>query len=88
MKPQEIRDLSPEEIQRKLKEAKENLFKLEMKFTTKQIENTAQLKVIKRDIARMMTILKQKKLGKEATGSSLIVILATNRSERLPAGIC
>ncbi|MEI7640355.1 MAG: 50S ribosomal protein L29 [bacterium] len=66
MKPQEIRDLSPEEIQRKLKEAKENLFKLEMKFTTKQIENTAQLKVIKRDIARMMTILKQKKLGKEA----------------------
>ena len=66
MKPQEIRDLSSEEIQRKLKEAKENLFKLEMKFTTKQIENTAQLKVIKRDIARMMTILKQKKLGKEA----------------------
>lgn len=66
MKPQEARDLSPEEIERKLKETKENLFKLTIKLSTKQLENTSQIKVLKKDIALMNTILRQKKAGKEA----------------------
>lgn len=61
MKPQEIRDLTVEEIERKLKELKENLFKLKVKLSTKQLEKTHQIKFLKKDIARMSTILKEKK---------------------------
>jgi large subunit ribosomal protein L29 len=61
MKAQEARDLTPEEIERKLKEVKENLFKLKIKLSTKQLENTSQMKGMKKDIALLMTVLKQKK---------------------------
>ena len=66
MKPQEARDLTPDEIERKLKETKENLFKLKIKLATKQLENTSQMKVLKHDIALLITVLKQKKESKEA----------------------
>ena len=49
MKPQEIRDLNPEEIERKIKESKENLFKLRVKLSTKQLEKTAELKKTRRE---------------------------------------
>lgn len=65
MKPHEIRDMTIQEIERKIKESKENLFKLKLKLSTKQIENTSQIKIMKRDIARLITILKEKK-SKEA----------------------
>ncbi len=61
MKPQEIRDLTEAEIERKIKELKENLFKLKVKLSTKQLEKTHQIKFIKKDIARLMTILNEKK---------------------------
>lgn len=66
MKAQEARDLTPEEIERKLKETKESLFKLRIKLSTKQLENTSQIKALKKDIAMMSTVLRQKKSGKEA----------------------
>jgi large subunit ribosomal protein L29 len=66
MKPQEARDLTADEIERKLKETKENLFKLKIKLSTKQLENTSQMKVLKHDIALLNTVLKQKKDSKEA----------------------
>ncbi len=65
MKPHEIRDMTAQEIERKIKEIKDNLFKLKLKLSTKQIENTSQLRILKRDIARLITILKEKK-NKEA----------------------
>ncbi len=61
MKPQEIRDLTEAEIERKIKELKENLFKLKVKLSTKQLEKTHQIKFIKKDIARLMTIMNEKK---------------------------
>lgn len=66
MKAQEIRDLNVEEIDRKVKELKENLFKIKMKLSTKQVENTSQISNIKKDIARLLTIAKQKKAVKGA----------------------
>jgi large subunit ribosomal protein L29 len=66
MKPQEIRDLTQDEIVRKIKELKDNLFKLKVKLSTKQLEKTHQIRFIKKDIARLMTILNEKKkLAKE-----------------------
>jgi large subunit ribosomal protein L29 len=61
MKAQEIRDLNVEEIERKIKELKESLFKLKVKLSTKQVENTAQFRTTKKDIARLLTIAKEKK---------------------------
>ena len=66
MKAQEIRDLNVEEIDRKVKELKENLFKIKMKLSTKQVEITSQISMIKKDIARLLTIAKQKKAVKGA----------------------
>ncbi len=60
MKPQEIRDMNPDEIQRKIKELSANLFKLNVKLHTKQLEKTGQIRVMRKDIARLHTILKQK----------------------------
>ena len=66
MKAQEISDLNVEEIDRKVKELKENLFKIKMKLSTKQVEITSQISMIKKDIARLLTIAKQKKAVKGA----------------------
>ncbi len=68
MKPHEIRDMTIPEIERKIKESRETLFKLNMKLSTKQIENTSQIRVIKRDIARLITILKEKKIKEAVKG--------------------
>ena len=65
MKPKEIREMTVEEIENKIKELKDNLFKLKIKLSTKQLENTAQIKFIKRDIARLLTILNEKKRAKK-----------------------
>lgn len=61
MKVQELKDMSAEELERKIKEFKENLFKLKVKLNTKQLEKTAQVKTARKEIARALTILKQKK---------------------------
>jgi len=65
MKPQDIRDMTPDEIERKLKELKDNLFRMKIKLQTKQLESTSQIKTAKRDIARLNTILKEKKSDKK-----------------------
>lgn len=60
MKPKELRELSPEQLQDKEKEFHEEEFKLRFKHATGQLEKTARLKLLRRDIARVKTILKQK----------------------------
>lgn len=59
MKASEIRDLSPEEMQRKVKELKEGLFNLRFQHGAGQLENPARLKETKRDIARVRTVLRE-----------------------------
>jgi large subunit ribosomal protein L29 len=59
MKASEIRENSPEELTRKNLDLKEELFNLRFQHATGQLENTARLKQVKRDIARVQTILKE-----------------------------
>ncbi|HPD18728.1 MAG: 50S ribosomal protein L29 [Candidatus Goldbacteria bacterium] len=68
MKSNEIRDLTIPEIERKIKENREMLFNLNLKLSTRQIENTSQIRLIKRDIARLLTILKEKKIKEAVKG--------------------
>jgi len=61
MKAKEIKELSIEEIQQKLRSSREELFKLRMRKQMGQIENPSQLRVLRRTIARIETIIKEKK---------------------------
>ncbi len=61
MKPREIRDMTADEIERKTKELKDDLFKLKVKLQTKQLEDTSGISAIKKDLARLNTILREKK---------------------------
>ena len=59
----EIRNLSEGEIQTKLEEAYEELFNLRFQKTIGQVKDTNRFRVLKRDIARMKTILNERKVA-------------------------
>ncbi|MCF8049884.1 MAG: 50S ribosomal protein L29 [Desulfobacterales bacterium] len=58
MKPNEIRDMSPDEMQQKLKDLKQELFNLRFQHEVGQLENSARLKQIRKDIARVQTVFR------------------------------
>ena len=60
MKSKEIRALNPEEVKSKLTDAREELMKLRFQQVTGQLTDTSRLRVIRRDIARMETVLSEK----------------------------
>ncbi|HTY25873.1 MAG TPA: 50S ribosomal protein L29 [Desulfomonilaceae bacterium] len=60
MKARELRDLSPEELRTKEKEFREEEFKLRFKHATGQLEKTDRLRKLRKDIARVKTIIKEK----------------------------
>ena len=60
MKATEIRELSVEQLENKLKELKEELFNLRFQLAINQLDNPHRITVVKRDIARVMTVLNEK----------------------------
>jgi len=58
MKAREIRELSPDEIRQKLRELTEEQFNLKFQHATDQLENTMRLQHVKKDIARVHTVLR------------------------------
>ena len=56
MRARELRELSDEELERRLVESRENLFNLRFQMATGALENTARIGLAKRDIARILTI--------------------------------
>ncbi len=65
MKATEIRELSDEELNNKESELKDQLFKLKFQHTLGQLENAVKLKTVKKDIARIKTILTERAKGAE-----------------------
>jgi len=65
MKPTELRELSDEELKDKDQELKDQLFKLKFQHALGQLEDAMKLKNIKRDRARIQTILNERERGKE-----------------------
>ena len=63
MKPKEIRELSAEDLQVKLKEAKAELFNLRFQMATSQLDNTARVGLVKKDIARIQTEMRARELS-------------------------
>jgi large subunit ribosomal protein L29 len=60
VKASDVRDLSNEEIETKISEAQEELFRLRFRSATQQIENPSLIKSLRRDVARMRTILSER----------------------------
>jgi large subunit ribosomal protein L29 len=62
MKARELRDLTAEELQKKKKDFKEEIFNLRFQHSTGQLENTARTKLLRRDVARIEMALREKEL--------------------------
>jgi len=60
MKANEIRDLTTVEIEQKVKSLKEELFNLRFQLATGQLENTARIREVRKSIARMKTVVRER----------------------------
>lgn len=60
MKPSELRGKSGEDLQKELEGLLKAQFGLRMQLATQQLSNTSQLKKVRRDIARVRTVMKEK----------------------------
>jgi large subunit ribosomal protein L29 len=65
MKAQEIREWENSEIEARLGELKQELFRLKFKTATQQLENPRLINSIRRDIARLNTIMRERELAKQ-----------------------
>ncbi|HJU52060.1 MAG TPA: 50S ribosomal protein L29 [Acidimicrobiia bacterium] len=63
MKTAELRELDYAELSDKLAEAKAELFNLRFQLATNQLENTARLRTVRREIARIATLLREQELA-------------------------
>jgi len=66
-----LRDLSPDELQVKSQELREQLLKLRFQQSTGQIENAQMLRAVRKDIARVMTILREKAIAAGAVAATV-----------------
>jgi large subunit ribosomal protein L29 len=63
MKASELRELSPDQLEDRLRELREELFNLRFQYATRQLTNTARIREVRRDIARVITQQRQVELA-------------------------
>ena len=61
--PGELRELNDEELIEKLREHKEELFNLRFQMATGQLNNNRRLRLVRQEIARIYTVLRERELG-------------------------
>ena len=66
MKASEVRELSTEELESKLKDLKAELFNLRFQPTINQLDNPMRIQAVKKDIARIKTVLRENELKDSA----------------------
>ena len=66
MKAEELRRLSIVELQEKLRELREELFNLRFQKSIHQLENPMRIRQVKRDIARVLTVIREKELNTQS----------------------
>ena len=60
MKAKDLRDLPDEELLERMESLKEELFNLRFQFATGQLDNSMRIKTVRHDIARLLTVLRQR----------------------------
>ncbi len=68
MKARELRELTDEELAQKERELVEELFNLRFQLATGQIENVGRIRAVRRDIARVKTVRRERQLQKSVMG--------------------
>lgn len=63
MKSKELKDLTDEELVKKLGESKDELFKLRFQMVTNQLDNPNRIKEVRKSIARLKTVIRERELG-------------------------
>ena len=63
----EMRELTEEELVLRLREAKEELFNLRFQMATGQLDNNRRLRTVRRDIAKIYTVMRERELGLSAS---------------------
>ncbi|MBR2836309.1 MAG: 50S ribosomal protein L29 [Coriobacteriales bacterium] len=63
MKQQEIKALADEDLRAKLKECRTELFNLRFQMATSQLDNTARVSTVKKDVARILTEIRARELA-------------------------
>ncbi len=66
MKASEIRELSNEDLEKALKDSRAELFNLRFQMATSQLDNTARIKLVKKDIARVLTEIRAREIKSAA----------------------
>jgi large subunit ribosomal protein L29 len=69
-KAEEIRALTDDELLDRLREAKQELFNLRFQNATGQLDNNRRLQLVRRDIARIYTVMRQRELAAMAGGAA------------------
>ncbi len=67
---EQIRDLADEELLTRLGESKEELFNLRFQVATGQLDNNRRLHTVRKDIARIYTVMRERELGIVRAGTS------------------
>jgi len=68
----ELREFSEEELVMRLRDAKAELFNLRVQGATGQLDNNRRLQVVRRDIARIYTIMRERELGLSAAPTEVV----------------
>ena len=66
MKTSELREMTSAELDSKLQSLKEELFNLRFQLTVNQLDNPMRIKAVKKDIARVQTVIRQNELSEQA----------------------
>ena len=66
----ELRDADESELETRLAEAKQEMFNLRFQIVTGQLDNSARIQVVRRDIARILTVLREKEIEAAEAGEN------------------
>ena len=80
-KAAELRELPEEELYARMESAKEELFNLRFQLATGQLDNTARLKELRHDVARLATVLREREIEEELDAIVATEAATTNEGE-------
>ena len=66
----EIREMSTENIQEELDATREELMRLRFQYTTGELTDTSRIRVVRRKVARLLTVLRERELAAESEGDA------------------
>ena len=77
----DLREMTDQELAEALIEAKEERFNLRFQVATNQLDNTARLKIVKKEIARILTVMRERELASSGSADEVGVPVGTSAAD-------